>query len=613
MAISFLSQQWQSLQVLFFILNCVFASYIRAQPSSGDGANFWCSELSAPCSTYAAYFAQEPDFLDLQDIAKLFGTSPQEIARASNLVSEDTRLFPGQLLLVPITCGCTMNHYFANTTYDIKLGDTYYIVSTTVFESLTNITAVEQMNPSLEPKNLHAGDEVVFPLFCKCPSKAESDNGTRYFISYVWQPKDNIRSVSAMFNASSPAIIDENNLNGYPDISSAVIPPLMIPVSELPVLSQTHLSRGSNSKGILIVVLSIVGCLLILAGVLIHERKKIFKHNSCSLETVGLIPMKDLTKSESFQPKIMQDKLLPGLSGYLGKPIMYEADVIMRATMNLNEHSRIGGSVYRATIDGKLLAIKKTKDDITKELKILQKVNHANLVKLMGVSADSEGNCFLVYEYAENGSLDKWLHPKSSCSSSCVAVLTWSQRLHVALDVANGLQYMHEHTRPNIVHRDIRTSNILLDSMFKAKIANFSVAETITNTIMPKMDVFAFGVLLLELLSSKKAMATKENGEILMLWKDIREVLEIEEKREQRLRKWMDPNLESFYPIDSALSLAVLAMACTQEDPLARPSMAEIVFSLSVLIQSSFEISEGSWASGTEIELAQIIVPIIAR
>ncbi|KAK8703006.1 hypothetical protein V6N13_021339 [Hibiscus sabdariffa] len=178
MAISFLSQQWQSLQVLFFILNCVFASYIRAQPSSGDGANFWCSELSAPCSTYAAYFAQEPDFLDLQDIAKLFGTSPQEIARASNLVSEDTRLFPGQLLLVPITCGCTMNHYFANTTYDIKLGDTYYIVSTTVFESLTNITAVEQMNPSLEPKNLHAGDEVVFPLFCKCPSKAESDNGT---------------------------------------------------------------------------------------------------------------------------------------------------------------------------------------------------------------------------------------------------------------------------------------------------------------------------------------------------------------------------------------------------------------------------------------------------
>ncbi|MBA0861053.1 hypothetical protein Goshw_023951 [Gossypium schwendimanii] len=615
MAISFLSHQWQSLQVVFFVLNYVFASYIRAQPSSSNGADFWCSRSSAPCPTYTAYFAQEPDYLDLQNIAKLFGTSPQEIARASNLVSEDTRLFPGQLLLVPIICGCTRNHYFANITYDIKFGDTYYIVSTTVFEHLTNFTAVGDMNPSLDPKSLQVGDKVVFPLFCKCPSKAELKNETEYFISYVWQPNDDIWSVSAKFNASAPAIIDENKLNDYQDISLAVIPPLMIPVSDLPVLSQTQFSGGSKSKhrGALIVVLSIVGCLLVLAGVLIHKRKKVFRCNGWSPETVGLIPVKDLTKSESFQPKIIQDKLLPGVSGYLGKPIMYEAHVIMGATMNLNEHCRIGGTVYRATIDGKLLAIKKTKDDITKELKILQKVNHANLVKLMGVSADSEGNCYLVYEYAENGSLNKWLHPKSSCSSSRAAVLTWSQRLQVALDVANGLQYMHEHTQPNIVHRDIRTSNILLDSMFKAKISNFSVTETIANAIMPKVDVFAFGVVLLELLSGKKAMTTKENGEIFMLWKQIRQVLAIEEKREKRLRKWMDPNLESFYPLDSALSLAVLAMACTQENPLARPSMAEIVFSLSVLIQSSFEISEGSWGSGIETELNQMIVPVVAR
>ncbi|KAE8694031.1 putative Tetratricopeptide repeat (TPR)-like superfamily protein [Hibiscus syriacus] len=312
MAISFFSHQWQSLQALFFILDYVLASYIRARPSYGDGADFWCLESSAPCSTYAAYFAQELDFLDLRNIANLFRTSLQEIARASNLVSEDTRLFPGQLLPVPITCGCTMNHYFANITYDIKLGDTYYTISTTVFESLTNFTAVEQMNPFLEPKNLHTGEEVVFPLFCKCPSKAESENGTEYFISYVWQPKDSIWSVSAMFNVSAPAIIDENKLNGYTDISSAVIPPLMIPVSD----------------------------------------------------------WSDVTRSEGFRPKIMQDKLLPGVSGYLGKPIMYDADVIMRATMNLNEHRRVVGSVYRATIDGKLLAIKKTKEDIAKELKI---------------------------------------------------------------------------------------------------------------------------------------------------------------------------------------------------------------------------------------------------
>ncbi|XP_022751351.1 serine/threonine receptor-like kinase NFP [Durio zibethinus] len=612
MAISLLSHQ--CLQVLIFIFQYFFASFISAQ------SDFSCfKNSSTSCSTYAAYFAQEQDFLDLQNISDLFGTSPQEIAKASNLDSEDKQLFPGQLLLVPITCGCTRKHYFANITYDIKLADTYYIVSTTTFENLTNYIAVEDMNPALDPKNLHSGDKVVFPLFCKCPSKAQLENGTEYLISYAWQPNDNVWSVSAMFNASPVDIIQENKLNNYQNISLAAIPPLMIPVSELPVLSQTHLSplTGSKSKHqrILLVVMSTVGSLFVflLVALLFHERKKIFKRNGSSLETVGLIPVKDLTKGESFQSNIIQDKLLPGLSGYLGKPIMYEAEVIMEATMNLDEQCRIGGTVYRATIDGKLLAIKKTKNDVTEELKILQKVNHANLVKLMGVSADSDGNCFLVYEYAENESLDKWLHPKCSSSSSHVAFLTWSQRLQVALDVANGLQYMHEHTQPNIVHRDIRTSNILLDSTFRAKIANFSVARTTTNAITPKVDVFAFGIVLLELLSGKKAMATRENGEIFMLWKNLREVLESEEKKEKRLRKWMDPNLDRFYPINDALSLAVLAMACTQENPLVRPSMAEIVFSLSVLIHSSFETLEGSWSSGVETELAQIVSPVIAR
>ncbi|KAK8687755.1 hypothetical protein V6N13_086554 [Hibiscus sabdariffa] len=124
-----------------------------------------------------------------------------------------------------------------------------------------------------------------------------------------------------------------------------------------------------NLVGVFICLL--IGCYLLqehirASGVVIHERKKIFKRNGSSLETIGLIPVKDLARSESFWPKIMQDKLLPGVSSYLRKPIMYEADVIMRgrANMKLNENSRIRQSVYRATIDGKLLAIKKTKEDI---------------------------------------------------------------------------------------------------------------------------------------------------------------------------------------------------------------------------------------------------------
>ncbi|KAL9383496.1 hypothetical protein Peur_023819 [Populus x canadensis] len=98
----------------------------------------------------------------------------------------------------------------------------------------------------------------------------------------------------------------------------------------------------------------------------------------------------------------------------------------MKGTMDLNKHYKIGGSVYRAKINGRVLAVKKTKDDVTEELKILQKVSHANLVKLMGMSSgfDREGNRFLVYEFAENGSLEKWLHPTSKSSSSSAGFLT---------------------------------------------------------------------------------------------------------------------------------------------------------------------------------------------
>ncbi|KAK3223789.1 hypothetical protein Dsin_010814 [Dipteronia sinensis] len=604
-----------------FLLFFFFITQITAQSPSLNDTDFSCSADSLnSCPTYVAYRAQSPGFLNLGNISSLFGVNRSSVAEASNLVSEDTPLSPNQLLLVPITCGCNGSQYFANITYQIKKDDNYYFVSTTSFENLTNWHVVQQMNPSLIPSLLHIGDNVTFPLFCKCPSKTQQDNGIRYLITYVWQPNDDVSQVGAKLKVSPFDIEKENNHRNFRD---AVNYPVLIPVSELPVLSQFYPSyhrSESKVRRILIVAISIAGALLILIFIALvvyarHlcKRRKVYNRNGSSFESTGLIPVTEFARCGTFETKINQDKLLTGVSGYLDKPIMYEIKEIMEATMNLSKHFRIGRSVYRATINEKVLAVKQIKDDATQELKILQKVNHANLVKLMGLSSDSEGNRFLVYEYAENGSLDKWLHPKSSSSSSSSAFLTWRQRLHVALDVANGLQYMHEHTQPSIVHRDIRTTNILLDSRFKAKIANFSLAVPATNDVMPKVDVFAFGLILLELLSGKKAMGAKVNGKTSLLWKEeICEVLEIEDKREERLRNWMDPNLESFYPIDGALSLATLARACTLENSLSRPSMGEIVFNLSVLAQSS-ETLHRSWTSGLESEVHQIINPVKPR
>ncbi|KAL0430350.1 UNVERIFIED_CONTAM: Pentatricopeptide repeat-containing protein [Sesamum radiatum] len=531
----------------------------------------WSAGSPLSCETYVTYRARQP-YSDLGSISDLFGLSRMEIASATSLASENLSLFPDQLLLIPIKCTSNGTHYFSNVTYQIKKDDSFYSVAIKPFQNLTNYYVVEEMNPMLNPNNLTIGVEVVFPLLCKCPKKSYTEKGIKYLITYVWQPGDQILSVSNMFNASASDIVMENNNRNF---SAAICLPMLIPVKS-PILSQLFPSSAAHRKSkhhwVLIAISSaIIALLIVFSGLLayfhvLYKKKKTLGHNVLSLQTSDLIRAYKESKGELFEPMTIQDKLLPGVSGYLGKPIVYDLNVIMKATMNLSERYRIGGSVYKAMINDQVLAVKKTRD-ATEELQILQRVSHANLVKLMGVSSDDYGNFYIVYEYVENGSLDKWLSPKVSASSARVESLSWNQRLLIALDIANGLQYLHEHSQPSIVHKDIRTSNILLDSNFKAKIANFSAARPATCSIMLNIDVFSFGVVLLELLSGKKVMETKDNGEVVMLWKEVKEILDIEDQRKERLRRWMDPLLKSSYPIDDALSLAILARACTSESP----------------------------------------------
>ncbi|KAL0461513.1 UNVERIFIED_CONTAM: Serine/threonine receptor-like kinase NFP [Sesamum latifolium] len=538
----------------------------------------WSAGSPLSCETYVTYRARQP-YSDLGSISDLFGLSRMEIASATSLASENLSLFPDQLLLIPIKCTSNGTHYFSNVTYQIKKDDSFYSVSIKPFQNLTNYCVVEEMNPMLNPNNLTIGVEVVFPLLCKCPKKSYTEKGIKYLITYVWQPGDQILSVSTMFNASASDIVMENNNRNF---SAAISLPVLIPV-KLPIISQLFPSSAAHQKSkhhwVLIAISSaIVALLIVVSGLVayfhvLYKKKKTLARNVFSLETSDLIRAYKVSKGEPFEPKTIQDKLLPGVSGYLGKPIVYDLYVIMKATMNLGERYRIGGSVYKAMINDQVLAVKKTRD-AAEELQILQRVSHANLVKLMGVSSDDYGNFYIVYEYVENGSLDKWLSQKF-------------QLLQPELNHSVGT---------------------------KAKIANFSAARPATCSIMLNIDVFSFGVVLLELLSGKKVMETKDNGEVVMLWKEVKEILDIEDQRKERLRRWMDPLLKSSYPIDDALSLAILARACTSEKSSERPRMAEIVFNLCVLIQTSPQMSEKSWVSKFETEeVFPVINPVIAR
>ena len=240
------------------------------------------------------------------------------------------------------------------------------------------------------------------------------------------------------------------------------------------------------------------------------------------------------------------------------------------------------------------------------------KVNHGNLVKLEGFCIDAEEtNCYLIYEYVENESLYSWLHEERN------EKLSWKTRLRIAIDVANGLQYIHEHTRPRVVHKDIKSSNILLDSNMRAKIANFGLAKSGCNAITmhivgtqgyiapeyladgvvsTKMDVFSFGVVLLELLTAKEAI--DEEGSLLST-SAIRTFEGTNEQgRTRKLREWVDRDiLRESCSMESLMGVLNIAIACLHRDPSKRPGMVDIVYALCKSEDVGFETSDDGLGS----------------
>ncbi|RLN18002.1 hypothetical protein C2845_PM02G32780 [Panicum miliaceum] len=601
---------------------------LRRSGAQDDGnytvpARFACS-VPAPCETYVVYRTQAPGYLDLGSISDLFDTSRARIASTNNLISEDAALLPGQPLLVPVSCGCTGGWSFANVTYPIRQGDIFYNLAGVSYENLTEHHLIHQLNPELEPTNLQIGQEITVPLLCRCPTPAERSRGVQSLITYVWQQGDSMSQVSKLMNATADDIAEANNVTS--SFTSVMGPAMLIPVRQPPQLPPLRYAASagdgksrSRRRGI-IIGLGISGSLVALAAVCVAilAHRRYLKKASVRLGSRFVSPKLSwdksqygLDRSNSFAHMIKggDNKLLTGVSQFIDKPIIFVEEEIMEATTNLDERCRIGSSYYRAKLDGEVFAVKPAKGDVSAELRMMQMVNHANLIKLAGVSIGADGDyAFLVYELAEKGSLDKWLYqkpPSALPSSSCTvaATLSWVQRLSIALDVANGLLYLHEHTQPSMVHGDIRARNILLTADLRAKISGFSLAKpATTDAAATSSDVFAFGLLLLELLSGRRAMEARIGSEIGMLWREIRAVLEAGDKREAKLMKWMDPALGSEYQVDAALSVAGMARACTEEDAARRPKMAEVVFSLSVLAQplSVADAFEKLWQPSSE-------------
>ncbi|KAK3439936.1 hypothetical protein EUGRSUZ_B00274 [Eucalyptus grandis] len=255
-----------------------------------------------------------------------------------------------------------------------------------------------------------------------------------------------------------------------------------------------------------------------------------------------------------------------------------------------------GGSVYKGNLpDGKVIAVKRLVfntlqwvDDFFNEVNLISGIQHKNLVRLLGCSIESPES-LLVYEYLPNGSLDQVLFV-----SNATPVLTWEERLHIIIGIAEGLAYLHGGCGVKIIHRDIKTSNILLDENLKPKISDFGLIRCIAldkshlstgiagtlgymapeylvrGQLTEKADVYAFGVLVLEILTGRKNNVYTQGSNLVLqlVWKHY---------KSNNLAACIDPALQGKFSVLEASNVLQISLLCTQASMELRPPMPGVV------------------------------------
>ncbi|KAJ8747729.1 hypothetical protein K2173_014504 [Erythroxylum novogranatense] len=224
-------------------------------------------------------------------------------------------------------------------------------------------------------------------------------------------------------------------------------------------------------------------------------------------------------------------------------------------------------------------------------------LSHPNLVKLIGYCCEDEHRV-LIYEYMARGSVENNLFSRKSIASS-----PWSVRMKIAFGAAKGLAFLHEAEKP-VIYRDFKTSNILLDLEYNAKLSDFGLAKDgpmgdkthvstrimgtygyaapeyiMTGHLTPRSDVYSFGVVLLELLTGRKSLDKSRPAREQNLADWAHPLL----KEKKKLLNIVDPRLEGNYPVKGIHKAAMLAYHCLNRNPKARPLMRDIVDSLEPL------------------------------
>ncbi|CAN7141669.1 unnamed protein product [Brassica rapa subsp. narinosa] len=318
---------------------------------------------------------------------------------------------------------------------------------------------------------------------------------------------------------------------------------------------------------------------------------------------LGLLFLRSRSRAGETSPDIEAE-----LDNCATNPQKFKLRELKRATGNFSHENKLGqggfGMVFKGKWEGRDIAVKRVsekshqgKQEFISEITTIGSLNHRNLVKLLGWCYERK-EYLLVYEYMPNGSLDKYifLHGKSRSN------LTWETRKNIIRGLSQALEYLHNGCDKRILHRDIKASNVMLDSDFNAKLGDFGLARMIQQSEMThhstkeiagtpgymapetflngratvETDVYAFGVLMLEVVSGKKPsyVLDKENQSnynnsiVNWLW---------ELYRNGNIMDAADPRMGSSFNVDEMKSVLLLGLACCHPNPNQRPSMKTVL------------------------------------
>ncbi|KAL8232489.1 hypothetical protein R6Q57_002267 [Mikania cordata] len=282
----------------------------------------------------------------------------------------------------------------------------------------------------------------------------------------------------------------------------------------------------------------------------------------------------------------------------------YSVADLQIATNSFSADNLIGegstGRVFRAEFeDGKVVAVKKiissggVSDDFVDMVSGVSRLHHPNITELIGYCSE-HGQQLLVYEFFNNGSLYDLLHLSDEYNSK---PLIWNTRVKIALGTARALEYLHEVCSPSVIHKNIKSTNILLDSELNPHLSDCGLASLISDADQTggycgpevsmsgqytiKSDVYSFGVTMLELLTGRKPFdSSRTRAEQSLVRWATPQLHDMD-----ALAKMVDPALKGLYPVKSLSRFADVIALCVQPEPEFRPAMSEVVEALVRLVQ----------------------------